>query len=188
MADAFDGVDGFVHSYYDSSCDVAEVAGLGFPGCADVGDSGFGFSDVPGDAAGSDGGSCGAEFFGDVWFEDADAEGAVEDGFFVEYCFDVGADSFFDFVESFVYAWVPVFGYVVAYSAYDVVGVVDPVAGDFFDDVHAEFAVSPGVVEEGVPSDFVACYAEPEDVAVDAVEFVYDSSDVESAFWYVEVE
>lgn len=83
LDDAFAAVDGFVHADDDSAGDVAEVACLGFPGGADVGDAGFGVAYVPVDAAGADGGSGGAEFFADFGFEDADAEGAVEDCFFV---------------------------------------------------------------------------------------------------------
>ncbi len=188
VADGLAAVDGFLDADDDAAGDVAEVAGLDFPGGADVGGSGFGFADVPGDAAGADGGSGGAEFFGDVGFEDADAEAAVEDGLFFEDEFEVVFHAVLDGLHAFGDAGVPVFGDVVADAADDVVGVVDAVAGDFFDDVHALFAVAPGVVEEGVPADFVAGDAEPEDVAVDAVEFVDDGADVEAAFGDVEVE
>ncbi len=48
-----------------------------------------------------------------------------------------------DFFEAFHHAWDLAFLDIVADAADDVVGVVDAVSTDFFDDIEAVFAVTP---------------------------------------------
>ena len=65
-------------------------------------------------------------------------------------------------------------------AAEGVDGVVDAVAGDHLQEVHDDLAVAPGVHEEGVEADLVAGHAEPEQVAVDALELGDEVADVEA--------
>ena len=59
-------------------------------------------------------------------------------------------------------------------------GVVDAVARDHLEEVHDDLAVAPGVHEEGVEPGLVAGHAEPEEVAVDALELGDEVADVDA--------
>ncbi len=186
--DAVAGVGGFEHADDDAAGDVAEVGGADVPVGAFaflVGGAGLGVADVPFDVGGAGGGAGGAEGFADVGFEDANADCAVKDGLFFQHEVGVVGDTGFDFFEAVDHARDLGFLDVMADATNEIVGVVDAVATDFFDDVHAVFTVSPSVVKESVPANFVTGDTEPEDVAVDAVQFVHDAANVEAACWYL---
>ena len=58
---------------------------------------------------------------------------------------------------------------------------MDAVPGDHLQEVHDDLAVAPGVHEEGVESGLVAGDAQPEQMAVDALELGDEVPDVDAA-------
>ena len=61
-------------------------------------------------------------------------------------------------------------------------GVVDAVAGEFFQQIHDEFALIPDVHEHAVVADDVAGNTEPQEVRVQALKLSRDDTDVVAAF------
>ena len=72
-------------------------------------------------------------------------------------------------------------GEVAAHAAEGVDAVVDAVAGEAGQDVHDQLAVAPRVHEQRVEADLVAGDAQPQEVAVDALELGDQRADVEPA-------
>ena len=68
--------------------------------------------------------------------------------------------------------------HIAAHAANRVDPVVDAVAGDLGEQVHDEFAVAPRIHQERVEPDFVPGDAEPQEVAVDALELGNQRADV----------
>ena len=144
------GVDGFEDADDDAAGDVAHVGEADFPVFAKaflVGGAGLGDADVPVNVRSTAGGAGGAEGFADFGFENAHTESTVKDGLFLQNEREVVVHAVADFFQAFHHARNLAFFDVLATAADDVVGVVDAVPTDFFDDVHAVFAVPPGIVE-----------------------------------------
>ena len=55
--------------------------------------------------------------------------------------------------------------------------IVDPVAGQFFEQVHDCLPVAPGIHEECLETGFVGRYPDPEQMAVDAFQFGHQHTD-----------
>ena len=72
-------------------------------------------------------------------------------------------------------------GEVAPHAADGVDGVVDPVAADLFQDVHDEFAVAPDQHEHRVEADLVGGHAEPEQMAVQPLQFADQRAQIEPA-------
>ncbi len=63
------------------------------------------------------------------------------------------------------------------HAAQHVRRIVDPVAGQPFEQVHDRLPVTPGIHEEGIETGFVGRYADPEKMAVDAFQFGHQHPD-----------